>query len=177
MPGKVTPLDVFHRDVAGVLLHHRVEDRHDMRMPQVPGERSLVLALRAVPRAEFGIPEYFGLDRLERDFTPGEGILGKVHHSGRALAERSLNVVLADLKTQAHLNGRFQHTFSRPRCGESNYGDDCVISRRKTGAGGFRRKSAPERCGSAERGEGRAPPERAAGNIYLSARSSALGQT
>src|SRR5258706_15307493 len=155
MPGKVTPLDVFHRDVAVVLLHHRVEDRHDMRMPQLPGERSLVLELRAVHRAEFGIPEYFVLDRLERDFTPGEGILGEVHHSGCALAERPLNVVLADLKTQVHLNGRFRHTFSRPRCGESNYGDDCVISRRNTGAGGFCWKGTPERCGPGGGGAGR----------------------
>src|SRR5258705_4392482 len=133
MPGKVAPLDVFHRDVAGVLLHHRVEDRHDMRMPQLPGERSLVLELRAVHRAEFGIPEYFGLDRLERDFTPGEGILVEVHHSGHALADRPLNVVLADLKTQVHLNGRFRHTLSRPPSAKSTYGSDCVMSPRQTG--------------------------------------------
>src|SRR5206468_8775214 len=63
--------------------------------------------------AEFGIPEYFGLDRLERDFTPGKGILGEVHHTGRALADRLLNVVLADLKAQVHLNGRFRHALSR----------------------------------------------------------------
>src|SRR6266436_10058014 len=112
MPGKVAPLDVFHRDVAGVLLHHRVEDRHDMRMPQLPGERSLVLELRAVHRAEFGIPEYFGLDRLERDLTPGEGVPSEVNRSRRALADRLLNVVLADLKAQVRLNGRVRHALS-----------------------------------------------------------------
>src|SRR5258708_23237495 len=115
-----------------------------MRMPQLPGERSLVLELRAVHRAEFGIPEYFGLDRLERDFTPGEGILGEVHHSGCALAERPLNVVLADLKTQVHLNGRFRHTFSRPPCGESNYREDCVTSPRNNGSAGIPRNPTPQ---------------------------------
>src|SRR6266516_4260593 len=107
------PLDEFHGDVAGVLLDHRVEDRHDVRMPELSSERSLVQELRAVHRAEFGIPEYFRLDRLERDFTPGKGILGEVHHTGRTLADRLLNVVLADLKAQVHLNGRFRHALSR----------------------------------------------------------------
>ena len=113
VPGKIAPLDVLHGDVAGVFLDHSVEDRHDVRMPELSGKRSLVLELRAVHRTEFGVPEYFGLDRLERDFTPGKGILGEVHHTGRALADRLLNVVLADLKAQVHLNGRFRHALSR----------------------------------------------------------------
>ncbi len=112
VPGKIAPLDVFHGDVAGVLLDHSVQDRHDVRMPEFSGKRSLVLELRAVHRAEFRVPEYFGLDRLERDFTPGKGILGEVHRTRRALADRLLNIVLPDLKAQVHLNGRVRHTLS-----------------------------------------------------------------
>src|SRR5207249_12153671 len=81
-------------------------------MPELSGKRSLVLELRAVHRAEFGIPEYFGLDRFERDLTPGERVPSEVNRSRRALADRLLNVVLADLKAQVHLNGRVRHTFS-----------------------------------------------------------------
>src|SRR5712691_7258720 len=109
MPGKIAPLDVLHRDVARVFLHHRVENRHDVRMPEFSGERSLVLELRAIHRAEFGVPEHLGLDRFERDLPPGERIPGEVYRSGRALAERPLNVVLADLKAQVH---RIRHALS-----------------------------------------------------------------
>ncbi len=76
-----------------------------MRVPQLPGERRLVPELRAVYGAELGIPEDLGLDRLERDLAPGKGIPGEVHRPGRAFAERPLDVVPADPKAQAHVEG------------------------------------------------------------------------
>src|SRR6266581_1947385 len=84
-----------------------------MRMPQLPGERGFILELRAVYRAELRIPEDLALDRLERDLAPGEGVLGEVYRSGRALAERLLDVVFAYLKAQVHLEGCARHVALR----------------------------------------------------------------
>ena len=59
-----------------------------MRVPQLAGERGLVQELRAVHRAEFRVAKHLGLDRLERDFPAGEGVLGEIDGPGRPLAER-----------------------------------------------------------------------------------------
>jgi hypothetical protein len=71
-------------------------------MAQLPGERGLVQERRAMHRAELGIAEHLGLDRLERDFLPGEGVFREVDGSGRPLAEKLLHIVLPDLEAKIH---------------------------------------------------------------------------
>jgi hypothetical protein len=92
----------LHRDVSGILLHHGVQDRHDMRMAQLARERSFVEELLPVDGAELGIVEYFRFDRLQRDLAARERVLGEVHRARRAPAEQLADVVPADLKAQIH---------------------------------------------------------------------------
>jgi hypothetical protein len=68
-------------------------------------ERSLVQELRAVDRAELRVPEYLGLDHLQRDFLAGKGVHRQIDRSGSALAELLADVVLADLKAQIQFEG------------------------------------------------------------------------
>src|SRR5262249_27780497 len=110
---QVAALYVLHRDVPGLLGDDRVEDRDDVRMPQLARERRLVLELRAVYGAELGIAEHLGLDGLERDFLSGKRVPGEIHHSRRAPGDRALDLVLADLKAQVQRGCRFRHALSR----------------------------------------------------------------
>jgi hypothetical protein len=84
-----------------VLADQRVVDGDDVRVADLAGERGLVLELLAVHRAELRVAEHLGLDRLQRDDAAGERVLGEIHGAGRALAERGLHLVLADLQRQA----------------------------------------------------------------------------
>ncbi|MNC86921.1 hypothetical protein D3C83_26080 [compost metagenome] len=74
-----------------------------MRVFQLARERGFVQELLAVDGAELGIAEHLGLDGLQRDFPAGEGVLGEVDRPRRALAEQLLDLVLADLKAQVHV--------------------------------------------------------------------------
>src|SRR5205814_577255 len=94
-------------EVAAVVGDHRVEDGDDVRMPDLAGERSLVLELLAVDGAELGVAEHLGLDGLERDLAAGKGVIGEVYRTRRAFAELLLDLVLADLEAEVELEGRF----------------------------------------------------------------------
>ncbi len=96
--GEIAAHHELHRDVSGVLGDHRVEDRHDVRMAQLAGERCLVQELRAVDGAELRVAEHLGLDGLQRHFLAGERVAREVDRSSRALAEQLLDVVFADLQ-------------------------------------------------------------------------------
>jgi hypothetical protein len=109
VPGQIAAHHQLHRDVTGILADHRVEDRDDMRVAQLAGERGLVQELRAVDGAELGIAEHLGLDGLERHFLAGEGVLREVDGAGRALAEVLLHFVFADLEREVHLRQNVQH--------------------------------------------------------------------
>jgi hypothetical protein len=83
---------------ARAVAHHRVEVADDVRMAQLPGERGLVQELRAVHGAELRVAEHLGLDRLERHFPSGEGVLGEIDGPRGSLAEELLHVVFPDLE-------------------------------------------------------------------------------
>src|SRR5439155_167453 len=97
---EIAAVDQLHRDMARILADHGVEDRDDVRMAQLPGERGFVEQLAAVHRAELRVAEHLGLDRLQRHFLAGEGVAREIDRSGRALAEQLLDVVLADLQAE-----------------------------------------------------------------------------
>jgi hypothetical protein len=77
----------FHRDMAGIFLYDRIQDRDDVRVAQFSGERGLVEELLAIDRAELGIVKYFRFDRLQGHFVAGEGVLGEVNGAGSPLSE------------------------------------------------------------------------------------------
>ena len=105
--GKIAAGDELHGDVAGVFCHHRVEDRNDVRMAQLPGERGFVQQLSAIDRAEFRIAKHLGLDGLQRHLLAGEGVAREIHGAGRTLAEQFLDIVFADLQTEVDAGARF----------------------------------------------------------------------
>jgi len=93
-------------------------------------------------------PEYFGLDRLERDFTPGRILRGTpfpVAPLPSALERRT-----ADLKTQVHLNGRFRHSSPVLAAANRTMRRLCHIPA-KNGRRRLSSKVDPERCGSGGR--------------------------
>src|SRR6185503_11622524 len=100
VPGKVAAGDELHRDVARVFADHRVEDGDDVGMAQLAGERGFLEELRAVDRADLRV------DRLQRDFLAGEGVLREVNRAGGSLAEKLLHVVLPDLEPQVQGFGK-----------------------------------------------------------------------
>src|SRR5512134_714057 len=86
-----------------MFLHHRVEYRRDVRMPELAGERGLVEELLAVNRPELGVAEYLGLDRLQRHFPAGKRVPCQVDGARGALPDELLDLVLPDVEAQVHV--------------------------------------------------------------------------
>ena len=96
--------DVFHDDVAALVVGHRVVDGADMRMRQLAGERGLGQEKLAKPLAVLFVAEDVPLDDLDRDLAIGKRIHAQIDGTGRAFAQFAQDLIFADL---------FQHFWRR----------------------------------------------------------------
>jgi len=99
---RVAALDVLHHDVAVLVLDHRVEDLHDVRVVQLAGERGLVQEHALVHRRVLVALERLGERDLDGDLAFGERIVGEIDLGGGALAELAHQLVLPDGLHRGH---------------------------------------------------------------------------
>jgi hypothetical protein len=88
-------LDQLHGEVVHLVVDPGVENRHDVRMAQLAGERRLVLEEAQLAPRRVRVRRQ-RLHHLERDVLLVERIGGDIDGAGRALAEQPLDLVLAD---------------------------------------------------------------------------------
>ena len=86
----------LHDDVAGIVLDHRVVDRHDVRMRELAGERRLGEEELPVDASAGAVAQRLREDPLDRNLTVVERVAAEVHLAGRPFAELPDDRVLPD---------------------------------------------------------------------------------